>query len=119
MKPDTTSYAGYRDDGGKPWVLVDGDDLTPDRSLGVRDHSPTGFEWGYAGSGPSQLALAILLDFTGDVDLARHFYQGFKFARVAKWRGTWSITGREIREWMKAYEAAHPFPREMPDEMEV
>lgn len=26
-------------------------------------HSPTGFEWGYAGSGPADLALAILTAF--------------------------------------------------------
>ena len=26
----------------------------------VRDHSPTGFNWGYAGSGPADLALNIL-----------------------------------------------------------
>ena len=28
--------------------------------LDLFNHSPTGFEWGYAGSGPVQLALAIL-----------------------------------------------------------
>ena len=27
------------------------------------NHSPTGFEWGYGGSGPSQLAFCILLQF--------------------------------------------------------
>ena len=26
-------------------------------------HSPDGFEWGYGGSGPADLALAILVDF--------------------------------------------------------
>lgn len=26
------------------------------------NHSPTGFEWGYAGSGPAQLALALCVD---------------------------------------------------------
>lgn len=29
-------------------------------------HSPTGFEIGYAGSGPADLALAILADWTGE-----------------------------------------------------
>ena len=29
--------------------------------LEVRDHSPTGFAWGYDGSGPAQLALAWCL----------------------------------------------------------
>jgi hypothetical protein len=35
--------------------------LDPARSQKVRNHSPDGFSWGYAGSGPSQLALAVLL----------------------------------------------------------
>jgi len=31
--------------------------------LRLRNHSPTGFSWGYGGSGPAQLALAILVDY--------------------------------------------------------
>ena len=30
-----------------------------DSRLDMRNHSPTGFEWGYGGSGPAQLALAL------------------------------------------------------------
>ncbi|MBT9252140.1 MAG: hypothetical protein KM296_00220 [Brockia lithotrophica] len=29
----------------------------------VERHSPTGFEWGYGGSGPADLALSILHDY--------------------------------------------------------
>lgn len=47
----------------------------------VRDHSPTGFEWGYSGSGPAQLALAILIDLIG-VAKAKDFYQQFKHLYV-------------------------------------
>ena len=32
------------------------------KSLKVVNHSPDGFNWGYGGSGPSQLALAIMLE---------------------------------------------------------
>jgi hypothetical protein len=32
-------------------------------------NSPTGFGWGYGGSGPAQLALALLADSLGDNDL--------------------------------------------------
>jgi len=42
--------------------------LAPRRDL--CNHSPTGFEWGYGGSGPSQLALAMLADFFGDPEAA-------------------------------------------------
>src|SRR2546423_1244722 len=31
----------------------------------IVNHSPNGFEWGYSGSGPAQLALAIMADFCG------------------------------------------------------
>lgn len=71
-------------------VVIEGQVLRPDRSLAVRTHSPTGFSWGYAGSGPAQLSLAILLHLldiafppkSGRWDIAadeacRHYY-GFK-----------------------------------------
>jgi hypothetical protein len=54
-------------------------------SLKVVNHSPTGFCWGYAGSGPAQLALAILLDhFNGDVERAKALYMDFKFDVVSR-----------------------------------
>jgi len=36
--------------------------LDPGPSQALWNHSPDGFEWGYHGSGPAQLALAILYD---------------------------------------------------------
>ncbi len=45
----------------------DGSELDPGPSLEICNHSPDGFAWGYSGSGPSQLALAILFDILGDV----------------------------------------------------
>lgn len=58
-------------------VRVYGEPLDPMESRMVADHSPDGFAWGYGGSGPAQLALAILLKFT-DVPFARANYQDFK-----------------------------------------
>lgn len=54
--------------------------------LDVRNHSPTGFEWGYEGSGPAQLALALLLDAIPQslADRAVEHYQDFKRAIVGK-----------------------------------
>lgn len=51
------SYEGKRE-GGSAVVHVDSAPLPARNDL--VNHSPDGFEWGYAGSGPSQLALAIL-----------------------------------------------------------
>ena len=39
--------------------------------------SPTGFEWGYRGAGPSDLALNILLSATGDRNFAFRYHMRF------------------------------------------
>jgi hypothetical protein len=74
--------------------------LDPGPSLAVRNHSPDGFEWGYWGSGPSQLALALILDATGSRELAESFYQTFKEAHVGKWGERWEISARAIWDWL-------------------
>ena len=82
--------------------LPDGEktELSPAASLRLRNHSPDGFQWGYSGSGPAQLALALLLDVTSNPDLTRAHYQQFKFDKVTAWGKEWSITSREILEWL-------------------
>ena len=72
--------------------------------LELRSHSPTGFAWGYCGSGPAQLALALLMDATGEPTLALRHYQEFKFRCVAGWREEWGITETEIRSFVAAQE---------------
>jgi hypothetical protein len=49
---------------GKVWL--NGELLPLEPSLRLRNHSPTGFSWGYTGSGPSQLALAVMLAVYGE-----------------------------------------------------
>ena len=44
----------------------------------VRNHSPTGFNYGYGGSGPAQTALAILLEHTRSPKKALENYMWFK-----------------------------------------
>jgi hypothetical protein len=66
-------------------VLVDGDPLPLAPSLKLRNHSPDGFSWGYLGSGPSQLSLALLLDALDNQSRAEDLYQDFKFCVVAAW----------------------------------
>lgn len=56
----TITVRGQRRDDEVTWA-VDGEPVPLGPSLAIRDHSPDGFEWGYAGSGPAQSALAILL----------------------------------------------------------
>ena len=56
--------------------------LDPSRSQKIWNHSPDGFNWGYGGSGPAQLALALLLEFT-DEETARKNYQNFKWEIIS------------------------------------
>ena len=66
--------------------------------LDLHNHSPTGFEWGYGGSGPSQLALALLADALGDDETAQQLYQQFKWAVVCKLGASWTLSASHIRE---------------------
>jgi Family of unknown function (DUF6166) len=67
------------------------------------NHSPSGFEWGYRGSGPAQLALAILADHLGDTDEALRLHQEFKVSVVAALdREGWTLTDQEIQEAIEA-----------------
>ena len=88
----------------------DGSVLDPRPSLAIRNHSPDGFEWGYRGSGPSQLALAILLDRTGDAGTALRLYQRFKDSFVAlqeRGRG-WALSIRDLDAWIEMYARRKP-----------
>ena len=64
------------------WVEVDGVKTELDPRLDLRNHSATGFSWGYQGSGPAQLALAILADASND-KIALQRYQEFKQEYIA------------------------------------
>lgn len=81
-------------------VCVNGIPLSPSASLAHVMHSPDGFAWGYCGSGPSQLAFAILLEITGSPLLARTFYRQFTTEFVATWpRASFSVS-IDIDVWL-------------------
>lgn len=71
-----------------------------DLRLDLRNHSPTGYAWGYGGSGPAQLALAILCDALGDDQRAERVYQPFKDATVARFDrdGHWILARNTVLE---------------------
>jgi len=80
--------------------------LHPGPSQFIAKHSQS-FEWGYGGSGPAQLALALLLDFTRDRGTAERLYQGFKDAYVCGWPSAgFSISGAEIMAWLNKQNSA-------------
>ena len=98
-----TTYYGIRRYGGTGPQLVfrDNDPLSLKPSQRLVNHSPDGFNWGYGGDGPKQLALALLLDVTGDPKTALRRYQAFKQHFVAMWREAWFITDNEISDWLR------------------
>lgn len=81
--------------------------------LDLVNHSPTGFEWGYGGSGPAQLALALLADATGDDDYARAKHQRFKFNVVGRLpHDDWVIPLVDILGWVRQHPLGLALPQE-------
>jgi hypothetical protein len=99
-------YKGGRMPSGRTYVTVH-EEGKPVRQLKhfVR-HSPDGFEWGYGGSGPAELARCILLDHFGEDgrkvrSLADSFYQDFKRTFIERIQADeWAIADTEILCWL-------------------
>ncbi|WP_438424854.1 DUF6166 domain-containing protein [Aquimarina macrocephali] len=64
-------------------IWVNGKELNLEKSLKLKCHSPTGFSWGYDGSGPKQLSLAILLVFYSK-EIALSEYLDFLNKEISK-----------------------------------
>jgi hypothetical protein len=86
-------YVGGRSLAGAE-VTVNGKKLDP--RFDLKRLSPTGFEWTYEGSGPAQLALALLADHLGDDARALQLYQPFMRAVVADLDNSWELTSADI-----------------------
>lgn len=114
------AYTLHRDQTGAWCTLheeIDGNKtvsiLDPRISQRVRNHSPEGFEFGYGGSGPAQLALGILIDYFGHLqieqrprralakDIAVDYYQQFKQQFIAGAQEERTITDEQISEFVK------------------
>jgi len=102
-------YKGKRLNAGNGGQLVlrNGRRLLPKASQIIVNHSPSGFNWGYEGSGPAQLALALLYNVTQDKVMALRYYQDFKKDRVSLWRDTWVITDSNIHAWLLRQEGVN------------
>jgi len=92
---------------GNVWVMEfegEGNAMVPlqlDPRYDLRNHSPDGFAWGYGGSGPAQLALALLADAV-DSKAAEKYYQAFKADVIAGMNQDlgWCLTGSDIITWL-------------------
>jgi hypothetical protein len=89
-------------------VGPDGRRLDPRTDLA--NHSPTGLEWGYGGSGPAQLALALLADRYPDGAALAH-YQWFKNDVVAGLDGDdWTLPVDAVDEFLTDEQVADATP---------
>lgn len=106
----TKKYVGRRE-GYVITATVDGRKLNP--RLDLWNHSPSGFEWGYGGSGPAQLALAILADHCANDEQALNFYQRFKWKVVAEFpHRSWTLTSADIDRVLLTLREAEPLLEE-------
>ena len=72
--------------------------------LEIRKHSPTGFEWGYSGSGPAQLALARCVEVVGAAR-AESISQEVKDPLVASiGDDRWTLSGALVLEVVERIE---------------
>jgi hypothetical protein len=95
------TYTGYRTPEGCVVKVHEADGSSRDLPLrlDLRSHSPTGPEWGYAGSGPAQLALALAADVLGDDEAAQDVYQRLKFKLVGRLpHDGWSLSEDQLRQ---------------------
>lgn len=87
-------YHGFRTDKGCT-VLDRKGRLLPARQ-DVLNHTSEGFEWGFVGSGPAQLALAILCDLVG-ASRAVPLHRAFERKVIAKIKdATWALSETQI-----------------------
>lgn len=99
VKPPLRVYEGHRTKTGKCVVTVSAGKKSAPLKLykSVVNHSPTGFEWGYAGPTSAQLALAILMDVLGDKPRAIGWHQSFKRDVIASLpQDRWTLTAEQV-----------------------
>lgn len=82
------------------FVVRDGEVRFLNPRTDLMNHSPDGLSWGYAGSGPAQLALAMLMEVLNDWERVQPIYQRFKdqfIARIPQ-HTNWTADGADVLE---------------------
>lgn len=85
-------------------LFIGDKEILPGPSQKICNHSPDGFSWGYGGSGPAQVGLAILLELFG-AKTAIRFYQQFKWDFIANvdQEKDFEIDVWEVKKWLKEH----------------
>lgn len=108
--PKPWRYLGYRDSNACRLVVMPGRRPLAPR-LELWNHSPGGYGWGYAGSGPAQTSLAILAHFLRRSDsedggqandaVAVQLHQLFKRRLIAALPAAWEMSARVVEEFIE------------------
>ncbi len=105
------AYVGIRtQEGARVWVVRNRPvaSMTVEPLPHIVRHSPTGFEWGYLGSGPADLAYAILADYAGE-DVAERLAVRFKEEVVARLpRTAWMLTDAALTAFLERHNVVFP-----------
>ena len=98
---DQAEVRGFWDTRG---VTINGHRLSIVRSFKLRRPSLDDFSWGYSGSAPAQLALALLLEWTTEAT-ALALYQYFKHDVIARLSldEDFTLPGTTITAWLLAH----------------
>lgn len=101
----TKVYVGERDGDGVGRVFVEEfkDGASKRRALKhVVRHSPTGLNWGYAGSGPADLASSILADMLEVPGVSPRMYQQFKFDMIVGLKSDgFRLPAEDVQQWLQ------------------
>ena len=113
IDPVLVSFAGVRSkEATSVMIVVDGVPRPLPFHLAVRSHSPIGFEWGYSGSGPLQLALAICVELVGPVQAERVYHGVQDRLLVGLTREKWTLMGIAAMEAIEKTAAEGGFTRD-------
>lgn len=91
---------GVHEGGSQVVTVTDQHETTTPLRHRVR-HSPDGFQWGYGGSGPADLARSILWDHLGN-EPSPSLYQDFKWDVIAALPigENFTITSKQVQDWL-------------------
>jgi hypothetical protein len=103
--PPLKTYTGYRlpgeQDTAGPGLVTVHQEGRPPRPLDPRfdlRQAADGMNWGFGGSGPSQLALALAADVLGDDEAALDVHRRLKSRLIAGLpRDGWALTEEQVR----------------------
>ena len=88
-------FTGKQSDGPRP-VFVGLADGSATRLPHLMKHSPYGFQWGYGGDGPSDLARSIVGFLTNDPNPDPRVYQKVKWKLIATQEGDLLVTSKQV-----------------------